>query len=139
MNSVAFGYSLQEVSGELDAAALPGRSLQHAAHGFGQPHLVVRYDSAHSSETALFEGGLELPPEPFALAGAHLDAQQLAAVGIEAHGDDDGVGAELQRLAQPAVEIGDIEEELRSAASIEGPLQEGLDMGIEPLADVVYL
>jgi hypothetical protein len=37
------------------------------------------------------------------------------------------------------VQIGDIEVEVRVTASVEGPLQKGLDLGIEALADPAHL
>ena len=121
-------------------AALPGTPLEHAAHGFGQAHMGVTHNQPHASEAALFDAGEELPPEGLAFAVTHLEPQQLsAAVGIDAHRHDDSAGADLQRLAQPAVEIGGIEVEVRVTAAIEGPLQEGLDLGIKALADAAHL
>ena len=124
----------------MDAAALPGAALKHAAHGFGEPHVSVAHHQPHASETALFEAGEELPPEGLALAVAHLEPEQLsAAVGIDAHRHDDSTGADLQGLAQPPVEVGGVEIEVRVAAAVEGPLQEGLNLAVEALADATHL
>ena len=61
------------------------------------------------AEACGYERGNELAPEALALTVAHLEAQQLkASVGIDAHGDDHGPGANLQGLTQPAVEIGSV-------------------------------
>ena len=76
----------------------------------------------------MFEAGEELPPERLAFAVAHLEPQQFsAAIGIHAHGEDDRAGADLQRLAQPSVQVVGVEVEvLRVTATVEGPLQDGL-------------
>jgi hypothetical protein len=67
-------------------------------------------------------------------------AQQFPApIGVHPHGHDNGAGADLQRLAQPPVQVGGIEVEVRVAAAVERPLQEGLDLGIEALADAAHL
>jgi hypothetical protein len=97
-------------------------------------------DQAHASEAALFEAGQELPPEGLTLAVTHLEAQQFtASIGVHAHGHHHGTGADLQRLAQPAVEVGGVEVEVRVAAAVEGPLQEGLNLRVEALADAAHL
>jgi hypothetical protein len=137
---LSFRHGLQEVAGKVHAGALPGAALEHAAHGFGRPHVSVAHHQPHAAEAALYEAGEELPPEGLALAVAHLEPQQLtAAIGIDAHGDDDGPGADLQRLAEPAVEVGGVEVEVRVTAAVERPLQEGLDLGIKALADAAHL
>jgi hypothetical protein len=75
----------------------------------------------------LFEAGEELPPERLAFAVAHLEPQQFsAAIGIHAHGEDDRAGADLQRLAQPSVQVVGVEVEVRVTATVEWPLQDGL-------------
>lgn len=58
------------------------------------------------AQAALFERDQELAPEALVFAVANLEAEQLApAVSIDAHGHDDGPGADLQGLAQAAVEV----------------------------------
>ena len=103
-------HRLQEVAREMDAAALPGAALEHAAHGLGQPHVGIAHHQPDTAEAPLFEAGEELPPERLAFAVAHLEPQQLtAAMGIDAYGDANGAGADMQRLAEPAVEVGGVE------------------------------
>jgi hypothetical protein len=40
---------------------------------------------------------------------------------MDAHGDDNGAGVDLQRRAEPPVEGGGVEIEARVAAAVEGP------------------
>jgi len=57
------------------------------------------------------------PPEALALAISHLEAYQLtAAVGVHSIGDDHSPSANLQGLAQPAVEIGRVHVDVGVAA-----------------------
>jgi hypothetical protein len=108
--------------------------------GPGQADVVIADHQPHVTEAVLFEAGEELPPEGFALAVAHLEHQELtAAIGIDAHGDNKGAGADLQRLAQPPVPVCGVEVEVRVTAAIEGTLQEGLDLGIKALTDAAHL
>jgi hypothetical protein len=73
---LGFGHRLQEVAREMDAAALPGAALEHAAHGLGQTDVGIGDHQPDTSQTVLFEAGEELPPEGLALAVAHLEPQQ---------------------------------------------------------------
>jgi hypothetical protein len=87
-------------------------------------------------QAPLFEVGNELRPEGLVLAVAHLDAEQLPmAVGIDAHGDDDSPGADLQGLAQPALEVGGIELDVGIGAAVQRAAQEGLHLLVDVLTD----
>jgi len=55
-----------------------------------------------------------------------------AAVGIDAHGDDHGPRANLQGLAQPAVEIGSMHVDIGVAGLLQGPVKKGLLLLIDP-------
>lgn len=91
-------------------AALPGTPLEHAAYDLGQAQTGITHNQPRASEAALFEAGQKLPPKGLVFAVTHLEAQQLsAAVGIDAHRHDDSAETDLQRLAQPAVEIRRVE------------------------------
>ena len=137
---LSLGYGLQEVPGEMDPAALPGAALKHAAHGFGQADVGIGDHQPHAREAALFEATEELTPEGLAFAVAHLEPQQLtAAVTVDAHGHDNGPGADLQRFAEASVQVRRVEIEVRVAAAIQRALQERLDLCIEPLANAAHL
>ena len=124
----------------MNAAELPGAALEHAAHGLGQPHVGIADHQPHAVEAPLLEAGEEFPPEGLALAVAHLEPEQLTApIGVHTHGDDDGPRSDLQRLAEAAVQVGGFKVEVRVTAAIEGPLQEGLDLGMKALADAAHL
>ena len=86
--------------------------------------------------------GDELRPEGLALAVAHLELEQLPpAVLINAHGDDDCAGADLQGLAQAALEVGGIEVDVGVgvATALQRPGQKGLHLGIDVLTNATHL
>ena len=102
--------ALQQVAGKVDPAALPHSALQLAADRLGDPCTGVRDHQLDASEASLFEVGDELRPQGLDLAVAHLEAKQLTpAVGVHPHRDDHGPGADLQCLAQSAMEVGGIQ------------------------------
>ena len=104
----------------MDAAALPAAALEHAAYGLGQSDVGIRDHQPYARQAALLEAAQELTPEGLALAVTDLQAEQLsAAVGIDAHGHDDGPRANLQRLAEPPVQVRRIPVEVRVAAAVQ--------------------
>ena len=137
---VSFWNPLQQVPGEMDPAALPAAALELASDRLGQAHVGVAHHELDASQAAFFERGNERTPEALALAVTHLEAQQLpAAVGVDAHGDDHGSGADLQGLAEPAVKVGGIEVEVGVASLVEGPVEEGLHLLVDLLTDAAHL
>jgi hypothetical protein len=71
------------------SAALPGISLKHAAHRFGQADVGVGDHQAHPREAALIEASQVLTSGGFSLADAHLQPKQLtAAFSVDAHRQD---------------------------------------------------
>jgi hypothetical protein len=117
-----------------------GTSLEHAAHGLGAADVGVGDHQAHASEAALFEAAQELTPEGFALAVAPMQTEQLTpAVTVDAHGHDDGPGADQQRLAKQAVGIGRVEVKIRVTGALLRPHQERLDLLVEPMEDAAHL
>ena len=105
----AYGDALQQVSGEMNATALPDATLKLPADRLGEPHLGVGDPQFDPSEATLFERGKELTPEALSLTVAHLEAQQLsAAIDIDAHGDDHRPRADLLSFAKPALEVSGI-------------------------------
>lgn len=118
------------------SGSLPAGGLTHATHGLGVADVGIGDHQPHTCENVLFEAGQILPPKRLALVVAHLETPQFPApIGIYAYRHHDGAGADLQRLAQPPVQIVGTEVKVRVTVSVEGPLQKGLDLGIEPLAD----
>ena len=66
------------------------------------------------------------PPGGLGFAVAHLAGQPLpAAVPIDPHGDDDGLGADLMSLAQPDLEVGGIEVDAGVTAALQRMAQAG--------------
>ena len=61
-----------------------------------------------------------------------LSPNSTAATGVYPHSHDHGTAADLRRLAEPGVEIGGTEVEVRVAAVIKGALQENLGLAVEP-------
>ena len=129
---VGFWHRLEQVSGVgeafrgavMDAAqaaqrsaprgATPAAALQHPANGVGEALVGIADHELDPAETAFLllrrslrlEGAKKLAPEGLALAVAHLEAEQLApAIGVHAHGDDDGSGADLQRPAEERLHL----------------------------------
>jgi len=93
-----------------------------------------------ASEAALFQRGDELFPEALALAITHLQAQQFAAaIGIGAHVNYHGPGADLQSLAQTAVDVGGIEPQATLVALLDRPAQERLHLLVDLLTDTAHL
>ena len=118
---VSLGYPLQQVAGKVHPAALPGAALQLPPDCLGEAHVGVADHQLDPAQAALFERDQELAPEALALAIADLEAEQLtAAVSIDAHGHDHSPGADLQRLAQAAVQVGGIEVDIGVAAFLQG-------------------
>ena len=133
---MSFGNALQQVAGKVDPAALPDAALQLPADRLGEPCMGVRDHQPDATQAPLFEAGDEFRPEGLALAVAHLEAQQLpAAVLVDAHGDDDSAGADLQGLAEAALEVGGIQVDVGVAAALQRPAQKGLHLLIDLLTD----
>ena len=96
---VGFGNPLQQVSGEVDTTVLPDAALQLPADRLGEPLVGVGDQQLDPSKAALFERGKEFTPEALAFGVVHLEAQQLgAAVGIDAHGEDDGPLSDVNQV-----------------------------------------
>ena len=92
----------------------------------------LAHHQPQAGEAAFFERGHELAPEALALTVAHLELQQLpAAIRVHPHGDDHGSGADLQGLAQPAMEVGGIEVNVGVAGLLQGPVHEGLHLFVD--------
>lgn len=99
------------------------------ANGLGEPGVGVREHQPDAIEARL-PGVIEVragfPPGGLGFAAAHLAGKQLpAAVPIAPHGDDDGLGADLMSLAQPALEVGGIEVDAGVAAALQRMAQAG--------------
>jgi len=93
-----------------------------------------------ASEAALLERANEIAPEGLAFAVTHLETQELtAAIGIDAHGDDDGSGADLHGSPEPAVEVGGIEIQVGVATGFQRPVQERLHLDVDVSADAADL
>ena len=132
--------ALQQVAGEMDTAALPHTALQLPADRLGESRVGIAHHQLHASQAAFLERAEELAPEALAFAVAHLEAQQLpASVGIDAHGDDHGPRADLQGLAQPPMQVRRVEIDVGVAGLLQGPVQEGLHLLVDVLADAAHL
>ncbi len=84
----------------------------------------------------LLEAAEELAPEVLGLAVAYGDAEHLAvAEGIDADGHHHTPRHHLHVLAEPAVEVGGVEVDVREAGMLQRPLQEGFHLLAQPLAD----
>ena len=70
---------------------------------------------------------------------AQPDCRRTAAIGVHAHGDDNGSGADLHGSAQPAVEVGGIEVEVGVTLALKRPVQEGLHLQVDLSADTAHL
>ncbi len=124
----------------LRRAALPDAALQLAADGLGEAQMGVTDHQLDPSESVLLEVGDEFSPECLAFAVTHLQADQyMAAVGIDAHGDHSSPGADLQGPAQLAVEVGGNEIDVGVAGLLERPVQKGLHLLVDLLADAAHL
>ena len=94
----------------MHTAPLPAAALQHPADRVDQTAVGITDHELDPSEAPLFQRTDELTPERLALAVTDLEAEQLPApIGVHAHGDDDGSGADLHCPAQPAVQVGGVE------------------------------
>ena len=137
---MSFWHRLEQVPGEMDPAALPAAALQHSADRVGEAPVGIADDELDPCESALFQRADELAPEALAFAVSDLETEQLpAAISVHAHGDDDGSGADLHRLAQPAVEVGGIEVQVGVTAGLQGPAEEGLHLDVDVGADAAHL
>ena len=75
----------------MNPAVLLDAALQLPADRLGQADVSITDNELDATQAALLERGDQFAPKALAFAVAHLDAQQLAAaVGKDAHGDDDG-------------------------------------------------
>jgi hypothetical protein len=75
-----------------------------------------------------------------AFAVAYLQAQKLlAAVSVDAHAHDNRAGADLERLAEPPVEICRTQVEAWVACIVHRTLQEGLNLAEDAHADAAHL
>jgi len=80
------------------------------------PTWVFRDHQPHASEATRFKAAQDLTQELLTLAVTHLQAKQFtAAVNIEAHGLDNGTRSDLQRFAEPAVQVRRVYVEVRVA------------------------
>jgi len=105
----------------------------------GQTDLGVVDHELDFREAALFARNQELAPETLTRAIADLETLQLApAVSIDAHGHDDGPGADLHRLAQAAVDVGGFEVHA-GVTALQWPVQEGLHLHVDVGADAAHL
>ena len=137
---VGFRHRLEQVPGEMHTAALPAAALQHSADRVDQTAVGIADDELDPCESSLLEGADELAPEALAFAVSDLETEQFpAAVGVDAHGDDNGSGADLHGSAQPAVEVGGIEVEVGVTLALQRPVQEGLHLQIDFRADAAHL
>ncbi len=131
---------LQQVAGKVHPAALPGATLQLPPDRLGQAHVGIADHELDRAQAALLERNQELAPEALVFAVADLEAEQLAAaVSVHAHGHYDGPGADLQGLAQAAVEVGGIEVDVGVTALLQRPVQEGLHLHVDVGADAADL
>jgi hypothetical protein len=93
----------------------------------------------YAREAALLERGDELAPEVLALVVAHLETEQLTtAIGIDARAPRSS-GADLESLAQSALEVGGIEVDIGIARLLQWPAQEGLRLLVDVLTDATEL
>ena len=121
-------------------AALHTAALQLAADRLGETHVGVAHHQLDAREAAFFERGNERAPEALAFAVTHLEPQQFtASTGVDAHGDDHTPPADLQGLAQPPMEVRRVEIVVGVAEPLQGPVQEGLHLLVDVLADAIHL
>ena len=124
----------------MDPATLPAAALQHPSDGVGEALVGIADHQLDASEAALFQRANEVAPERLSLAVADLEAEQLpAAIGVDAHGDDDGSGADLHGTPEPAVQVGGIEVEVGVTAGLQRPVQERLHLQVDVSADAAHL
>ena len=79
------------------------------ADRLGQAEVCITNHELDLAQAELFDQDQGLAPETLALTDTNLETNQLtAAVSIGAHDHHDGHGADLQGLAEAAVEVGRI-------------------------------
>ena len=124
----------------MDPTALPAAALQHPPDRVGEALVGIADHELDPSESSLFQRAYELAPEGLALAVADLETKQFsAAIGVHAHGDDDGSGADLHRPAQAAVQVGGIQIQVGVAADIQRPAEKRLHLHVDVSADATHL
>jgi len=128
---VSLGDTLQQVAGKVHSAALPGAALQLPPDRLVQAHVGVADHQLDPAQAALFERDQEFAPEALALTVPNLEAEQLApSVSIDAHGHHHCPGADLQGLAQAAVQVGGIQIHV-GVTALKGAVQEGLHLHVD--------
>ena len=84
----------------MDAAALPGSTLEATRDRLGQSGVGVGDHEAHAGQAPVGEAGEELAPERFVLGVADVDAEHFAVpVGAQPGGDHDCFGGDVAVLA----------------------------------------
>ena len=71
---MGFWDTLQQISGEMNATALPNAALQLATDRLCETPVGIADHQLDPSEAALLSGGDEFRPEALAFAIAHLEA-----------------------------------------------------------------
>ncbi len=128
------GDALEQVAGKVHSAALPAAALQHPPDDVREALVGI---ADHQCPTTIW-----LRPRSFSEPMNWL--QKLSdslspTLGVHAHGDDDGPGADLHRRAEPAVGVGGIEVQVGIALLLQRTVQKGLHLHVDVGAGAAHL
>jgi len=132
----AFRHLGQEVAGKVHAAALPAAALAATGDRLLETGVGVADHQLHACEAAFPQAPQESGPERLVLDVAHLDPQHLAlARSGDADRHDRGFGDLLLAGRITAVEVHRNEVDVGGAAELQRPVQQGLHLSVQSLAD----
>src|SRR3569832_1859911 len=122
----------KRIAHEVNAAALPG-SMKHLAHGGLDAFMGIGDDEFDAAQAAPCELAQELSPEGFGFGWRDVHSQDFSApLAVSSHRDDDRHRHDATVLAR--LYVGRVDPEVRPVA-FDGPLQEGLHLAVDLLAE----
>ena len=132
------GHPGQDVSHEMDPAALPARPDEHRGDGGLEPEMMIGDDQGDPGEASGPQGAQERRPKRSVFAVADLDAENLTvAGGGHPGGHHDRPGDDP--AAHPGLHVGGIGEHVREPDMVETASAERLEISVELGADPRHL
>ena len=122
----------------MDPTALPGSADEHPGDGRLEAEVVIGDHQLHPGQAPGPQTLEERRPERSRLAVAHGHAQHLpVTVGAHPGGYHHGTGD--HPAVDPTLDVGGVGEDVGKLDVVEGPVAEGLEIGVELGADAAHL
>jgi len=132
--SLGLGHQREQVTGEVDPAALMRHPLELPAQSGDQTPVLVRYEQLDPGQATFPQGAEETAPKHLVFAVTDVDTEDLPAAGRGHTGrDHDGHRGDLSGATD--MEIGRVEEHVGEAGVVQRPGPECSDLLVQTGTD----